>query len=521
MRTREQMIENYEDNFQEETKENVVYDYSKMRVGMKSIGDAVVNLGTFKTNNPRYGDKAYVLKMISDRNYEEQRNLSRYYFETSGIYERLCKYLAFLYRYDYYVVPFSVKDDYSSKASNKMLAGFAKLLNYLDDSNVKQLLSNIALSVIIDGAYYGCFVDLGDEFTVQQLPASYCRSRYSSGNQKSVELNMQFFDKCFSDVQYRLKVLSIFPKDIQKGYVLYKEGKLPKDNPRDEAGWFLLDPAYSFKFDLNNSDCPTLVNVIPSIIDLDLAQEIDRKKAMQQLLKIVIQKLPLDKNNELVFDMEEMRDFHNNAVAMLKRAVGIDVLTTVADVEVADMKDKNSTTSTDELAKVERTVFNNTGIAQNLFNTDGNLSLEKSILNDEASMRDLLYQFRNFLNKIAKRFSLKNQFYYKVEILETTIYNYKELAKTYKEQTQIGYNKMLPQIALGHSQASILASLRFENDVLNLSELMRPPAMSSTMSGNSGKSSSSSSGSDTEGGRPEKPDDQKSDKTIQNKESMG
>lgn len=36
-------------------------------------------------------------------------------------------------------------------------------------------------------------------------------------------------------------------------------------------------------------------------------------------------------------------------------------------------------------------------------------------------------------------------------MLETTIYNYKDMSKMYKEQTQIGFSKMLPQIALGHT----------------------------------------------------------------------
>jgi hypothetical protein len=36
-------------------------------------------------------------------------------------------------------------------------------------------------------------------------------------------------------------------------------------------------------------------------------------------------------------------------------------------------------------------------------------------------------------------------------MLETTQANYKELSKIYKEQTQIGFAKVLPQIALGHS----------------------------------------------------------------------
>ena len=84
---------------------------------------------------------------------------------------------------------------------------------------------------------------------------------------------------------------------------------------------------------------------------------------MQKLLKILIQKLPMDKNGDLIFDIDEAKDIHNNAVAMLKRAVGVDILTTFADVESIDLSDKNTTTTTDDLAKVERTVFNSLGVS--------------------------------------------------------------------------------------------------------------------------------------------------------------
>lgn len=92
----------------------------------------------------------------------------------------------------------------------------------------------------------------------------------------------------------------------------------------------------------------------------------------------------------------------------------------------------------------------------------------------------------------------------------------------------MGYSKMLPQIALGHSQSSILNTAYFENEVLHLSEIMIPPLMSSTMSsqdilGNRSKSSNNSSQINTEdskSGRPELDDSKKSEKTIQNKESM-
>ena len=99
------------------------------------------------------------------------------------------------------------------------------------------------------------------------------------------------------------------------------------------------------------------------------------------------------------------------------------------------------------------------------------------------------------------------------------------MAKMYKEQTQLGYSKMLPQIALGQSQSSILANAYFENDVLDLVNVFIPPMMSSTMNGetiqNLGNKKKVKNGNDnSEGGRQEKADDEKTEKTIQNKESQ-
>lgn len=512
-------------------------DYAKIRVGLKTLDDAVMNLGTFRKVNSNYGNKAFILNAINQHDYETLREISNYFYEASGIYQRLCKYLAFLYRYDWFVTPFQEKKEKSSggASSNKMLTDFSKVLKYLDNSDVKRLFGNIALEVMKSGSYYGCIIDFNDKFTIQQLPSAYCRSRFNRGVDPVIELDMRFFDAYFPNIQYRLKVLSMFPKEIQKAYIQYKEGKLVGDYPGDKRGWAMLDPNTTIKFSLNNSDFPPLAGAIPSIIDLDQAQELDRKKTMQQLLKIIIQKLPLDKNGDLIFDVDEAKDIHNNAVQMLKRAVGADVLTTFADVEVADMQDKNSTTTMDDLQKVERTVYNNLGVSQNLFNTDGNIALEKSIANDEATMRDLVLQFQNLLNRVINKFN-KSNYSFKVDILETTIYNYKELSKMYKEHTQIGYSKMLPQVALGHSQSSIIATAQFENNILKLADIMIPPSMSSTMSGkgvgtdnksnasknqNNSQSNVKTSAAETKSaGRPEKADGEKSAKTIQNKESM-
>ena len=237
--------------------------------------------------------------------------------------------------------------------------------------------------------------------------------------------------------------------------------------------------------------------------------------------------MPLDKNGDLIFDVDEAQELHNNAVQMLSKAIGIDVLTTFAEVEVADMSDKGNITSMDELAKVERTVYNEAGVSQLQFNSDGNIALGNSILNDEASMYNLLVQFESFLNLMIQQFNKSpKRCYYQAQFLTTTIYNYKQMAKLYKEQAQMGYNKMLPQVALGQTQSSILANAYFENDILDLVRVFVPPLTSNTMNAEalqqrSAANRGNGASSDQEGaGRPEKEDNEKSDKTIANKESM-
>lgn len=491
-------------------------EFGKIKVGAKSLDDAVLNLGSLRTGNRYFTDKNIIIKALADNDIGLLRDISNYFYRTNGIYQKVCNYAANMYRYDWYIVP-EIYD--SNVKTEKVMSEFSRTLSYLDNSYIKKVCADIALKVIINGAYYGYVTSTNEGLVLQELPAKYCRSRYSIGPNPTVEFDMRFFDEKFTDTQYRLKVLNMFPKEFSQGYILYKQGKLPSDSLGDTKSWYLLDPANAVKFNFSNGDIPFFVNAVPSILDLDAAQDLDRRKQMQQLLKILVQKLPLDKNGDLIFDIDEAKDIHNNAVQMLRRAIGVDILTTFADIEAVNISDNTTATTRDDLEKVERSVFNSLGISQNLFNTDGNLSLEKSILTDEGSVRYLVKQFETFFDKLVaqKNAQARKSYHFRFYMLGTTQYNYKDLAKLYKEQTNSGFSKVLPQIALGHSQSSIINTAYFENDVLQLSKIMIPPLMSSTLNA---EDVLGTAGEESQGGRPEKEESEKSDKTLQNLESL-
>lgn len=542
-------------------------EYGSLRLINRTVEDATLNVGVINRVHRQFGDKHFVLKAIMERDYPLLREISDFYYRTNGIYQRACDYFAFMYRFDWYVVP-EIYEEPTAASEKKILTNFNKILTYLDNSEIKRYCGQVALSVIKYGVYYGLIIPSKNQLVVQELPPAYCRTVMNSGNMPVVEFSMRFFDECFKDVNTRMKILQLFPKDVQKGYVLYKERKLSQPDKQvdptslfpstertrfwdqikwNDGSWFVLDPASTVKFTMgNNAEQPFFINAIPAILDLDAAQDLDRKREMQKLLKILVQIAPRDKNGDLIFDVDEVRDLHENAREMLAGTIGVQPFTTPTDVKVEKIADDTNTTSTDALQRFERAVFNTMGISRNLFNTETNLALEKSILNDEATVKQLVLQINSFFDRVVQSLTPQNNKYnFRLYMLETTQYNYKELSKMYKEQVQMGYSKILPQIALGHSQSSIIHTAYFENEVLDLAQIMIPPMLSSTMNaetildkGNQKKSSNSQNKTDEgesstvkvskttlqtekgDAGRPEKPDSEKSDKTIANKESM-
>jgi len=156
---------------------------------------------------------------IVKKDYKKMRMISDFFYAASGIYQSVCNYFAYLYRYDWYIYPENVKE---SAKSDKVIEEYVKLLTYLDGTYIKKICGDIALKVVKYGCYYGYIIDTPKGAQLQELPFEYCRSLYSASGMPVVEFNMAFFDEKFADLNYRMKVLKLFPDEFAKGYMLYK-----------------------------------------------------------------------------------------------------------------------------------------------------------------------------------------------------------------------------------------------------------------------------------------------------------
>ena len=93
-------------------------------------------------------NKAIIYRALIDDDVVRLREISNYFYRTSGIYFRLCNYFAQMYRYDWYIVD-EVYDDKAD--TEKVYKEFKKVLNFLDNSYIRKTCGDIALEVIKNG----------------------------------------------------------------------------------------------------------------------------------------------------------------------------------------------------------------------------------------------------------------------------------------------------------------------------------------------------------------------------------
>ena len=116
--------------------------FGNIKVGTKTLDDAVLNLGFIQKETKGMLTKGDVYQALATNDIIKLREISNYFYRTSGIYQRVCNYFATMYRYDWYIVP-EIYD--KSVKTSKVIDDFHKILNFLDSSYIKKNCADIAL----------------------------------------------------------------------------------------------------------------------------------------------------------------------------------------------------------------------------------------------------------------------------------------------------------------------------------------------------------------------------------------
>lgn len=479
-----------------------ITSFTKAMDGMVAKNESSYNLSSYgrRLLRGRIGARTYtreeIDKIIDSGSLEAQIALSRHYFAKGGFYQRLLLHYATILKYTGILIP---SPSFGKSLSEKYIyKKYYNAISFIDKARLPQLFTHIAIKALRDGCYYGVIQEVTDSsISILDLPIAYCRSRFKDkqGND-IIEFNVTYFDT-ITDEEYRKSALDVYPREVVSWYNQFKAGKVKKC-------WCYMPSDIGICMPMLD-DAPIFLNIIPAALEYEEAKALDRERNLEEIRKILVQKIPHMQDGGFLLEPEEAEELHIGAVDMMKNNKNLSVLTTYADVDAIVSKTANDN-SINSIDKSLQNIYAESGSSSQLFGTESNLSLATSVNNDMALMMTFAQKLDNFITSVVnKRFGNANiSFNYK--ILPITHYNKDEYIDNGLKMANSGYSYLIPALAMDISQKELSDLKDLENDVLNLKEKLIPLSTAFTETGNVG--------------RPEKPAQEKSAKTVANEESL-
>lgn len=430
----------------------------------------------------------------------QKQRLSQTYFSRGGFYKRIIMYYSTLLKYSGLLIP---NPQAGKKLSNKFIQKkYDNAVNYLEDLSLPVLLGRFTQKILTNGCYYGAIIK-NDRiaFSVLDLPAEYCDTNFTDiyGNEV-VDFNVSYFDSLL-DGPGKAKALKVYPKSISSYYYLWKAGK-------KASSWMQVPTQDGICFSFFGKT-PLFLASLVAIEQYSEAVETERQRALEEIRKLIVLKVPHLNDGQLLFEPEEAAEIHKAVVQMLKGNKNLSVFTTYTDVDSVVSKSGAEGVNNNDLAKMSQNIYSEVGVSGQLFSATGGMSIEASIQNDVSLMMHLANKFALFVTKLINEKFSNSSVNFKFTIFPITHYNESDFIADSFKLAQSGYSQILPAIASGFSQRDLGNIKGLENDYLNLAEILKPLSSAYTQSG-----------SDDVGGAPSIDDADASPKTIKNKESM-
>ena len=218
---------------------------------------------------------------------------------------------------------------------------------------------------------------------------------------------------------------------------------------------------------------------------------------------------------------------------MLKSLDTVDVLTTLGDATLESLQDSSAASqANNRIEKYSDNAWDALGSSKLFFNADNSSSLAYVIKRLESVMQDYMNAYSTWIKFLINSRFARTGLTFDFEILPTTKFNLKDYIGFYVQQAQFGYPRMRVAAAMGVKQRNFVSTIDFENEFLDLDKKM-VPLMSSYTQGGEENSSEKNKKSETKGssklqpkditnkgGRPALADEDRSQKTQANIDSM-
>jgi hypothetical protein len=346
--------------------------------------------------------------MISPKESEKQLQEFSQSFELSSmIYKRLISYLANMLSFDVTYTSNVKPEEYKTPKYKKDLDAVER---FLDGFDYRKELRVVVKELLRNDAYFGCFIEAGDKFVLQELPSEYCKitGRWEGGFLFS--FNMYWFLQPGTN-------LDMYPPFFKKKYrdlwgdsnpVKTYDPALPPEM-RAKSSWLYwvdVPTTLGVCFKLTPELATRLPYFSPLFNDLILQstmRNLQKNISMAAASKIIMGEVPmLNKESKATVkdSIAISPDLLGKFMALVKSAISEAVK--VASAPLVNLQGIEFTADNEMYNKYLSTTLATTGINTNLIFTSGikpNVVETQLSLNvDEQMMTALYEQFNEFMN---------------------------------------------------------------------------------------------------------------------------
>lgn len=403
-------------------------------------------------------------------NEKSLRDAVIYLYGASSHFRRLIQYFVSLSDLSYVVSPFKI--DTATAKPQTISRNYRRVLNLLASMDIKNSFEKVLTVCLREDVFYGTIRETTDSTIIQQLPSDYCSISVIEDNVLNVSFNFSYFD---ANSDY----LELYPEEFQSKYRLYQ-------NNRTGAKWQELDAPNSFAIkankDILNYAVPPFAGILRDIYDLQDYRELKLTKTELENYAVLVMTLGITDDGEWQMPLETAKKFWRNLDGVLPEEIG-SVLTPMPINKISFEKTHAGDTNT--IAEAEQNFFTSAGVSSLLFNSDKSSAnaLLLSIKSDQAMTYSIVKSIECMLNRFIHRHSYGK--YFKVNFLDCSAFNRKELGDAYLKACQYG----LPYLSMyaasqGMSQDEFDCMNFLEDQVLGMKGRLIPLMSSATQSSN-------------------------------------
>lgn len=195
-----------------------------------------------------------------EKNEKRLRDASRYLYEASGQYKRLCKYQPDMLKMAYIISPTSDSEKLDVETRKKKYKTVAKRL---DNMNLKTEFNKLLRRATRDGIAFGYAKEDKDLFRIQMLDPDYCRTAYiDSTGCIRFEFDFSYFSRIKNS--QRDALLSAYGEEFVEKYDKYKNNRSNRWQEIGENG-----VCAKYDEDILDYSIPPYIAVLDMLFDIE------------------------------------------------------------------------------------------------------------------------------------------------------------------------------------------------------------------------------------------------------------